>query len=495
MIFKFPFKTFLALYKKWKRYLRKLLTAKNPLLKAFNICCIATSLSATADAQCNIFSESDVNNPIQKITQAKSLSNTCFIDIDNDGDLDCYETYVDAQSQLHFVLLRNIGTPKLPQYKIDTADGFPKTGVGTSTRWNGGLPRFADIDGDGDYDCFISLYDTNSFGYSRIYFWENIGTKTKPNFVKNDVENPLAIAGHYFMDFNLADVDGDGDYDMVFRDLYYSRFFENVGTKTNPLFVEQKGSNNPFFPLGLSGYESFYDWDKDGLPDYGFSQTGSYLRNVGTVGNAKYIEDSNGPTTTLGSAGQWLDINNDGFPEIFALYGPMETTAPHAEITAQNINDSTIKLKAVPQGNYLYRWRKKGVIIQGATKSTLTVKQNGYYTVEIKDSCGVGTSLPYKVLTLLNRLSDDGSNAIATNDKINVQAFPNPFTSEFVIQLNSSTNQNSVIKIADANGKIVSEFTLTSNIIQLGKQLQRGVYFVQVLQNNIVMYKQKVVKR
>ena len=110
-IYKLPFKTVLSLYKKWKRYLRKLVATKNPLLKTLNIFCIATSLSATANAQCNVFSQSDVNNPIQKITQAKSLSNTCFIDIDNDGDLDCYETYVDVHSQLQFVLLRNIGTP------------------------------------------------------------------------------------------------------------------------------------------------------------------------------------------------------------------------------------------------------------------------------------------------------------------------------------------------------------------------------------------------
>ncbi|HEY2728074.1 MAG TPA: T9SS type A sorting domain-containing protein, partial [Parafilimonas sp.] len=357
-----------------------------------------------------------------------------------------------------------------------------------------GLSRFVDIDGDGDYDCFISLYDTNSFGYSHIVFYENIGTKTKPNFIKS-YNNPLAVDGHYYIDFNLADVDGDGDYDMVFADLYYSRFFENVGTKTNPLFVEQYGNNNPFENFGIYGDESFYDWNKDGLPDFGFSQNGYYLRNIGTIGNAKYVEDKNGPKTKLGYEGQWVDINNDDYPEIFALYGPMETTSPHAEITAQNINDSTIKLTAIPQGNYLYRWRKKGKIIEGATKSSLNIKQNGYYTVEIKDSCGVGTSLPYKVSTLFNAISNDESSAVAGNDKINVQTFPNPFTSEFIIQLKGSLNQNSVIKIADVNGKIVSEFTSASNIIHAGKQLQHGVYFVQVLQNNIVVYKQKIIKQ
>jgi hypothetical protein len=197
----------------------------------------------------------------------------------------------------------------------------------------------------------------------------------------------------------------------------------------------------------------------------------------------------------LGHNGQWVDINNDGYPEIFSLYGPMETTSPHAEITVQNINDSTVKLKAIPQGNYLYRWRKRGKIIEGETKSTLTVKQTGFYTVEIKDSCGVGTSLPYKVSTLFNAISNDESSAVAANDKINVLTFHNQFTTEFVIQLNSSTNQNTFIKIDDVNGKIVSEFTSPANIIHAGKQLQPGVYFVQVLQNNIVVYRQKIMKQ
>ncbi|MBV9962032.1 MAG: T9SS type A sorting domain-containing protein, partial [Parafilimonas sp.] len=390
---------------------------------------------------------------------------------------------------IQFVLLRNIGTPKLPQYKVDTADGFPNTGTGEFSHFSSS-PQFADIDGDGDYDCFIAAY--RSLTYTSVFFWENIGNSAKPNFVRNDLKNPFSLSGYYYMIFNIADVDGDGDYDMVFSEyLLYTGFLKNTGTRTNPLFVEQAGSNNPFFYTP----GCFYDWNKDGLPDYGFSQNGSYMKNIGTVGNAKYISDANGPKTQFGYSGEWVDINNDGYNEIFSSSGLMETTSSHAQITAQNINDSTVKLKAIPQGNYLYRWRKKGVIIQGATKSTLTVKQNGYYTVEIKDSCGVGTSLPYKVSGLVHTINDDESSAVAMNDKINIHSFPNPFTSEFVIQLSNSPNQNSVIKIADVNGKIVSQFTSTSNSIHAGKQLQPGIYFVQVLQNNIVVFKQKVIKQ
>lgn len=489
-----PAKVCLSLFKKWKRYTRKLLTVNHPLVKAVNIFCIATSLSFAANAQCNIFSISDANNPIIKITQSNSLSNAGLMDIDNDSDLDCYETYVDAAQQLQFVLLRNTGTSKLPRYVIDTADGFPNTGVGTSTRWNGGLPRFADVDGDGDYDCFISLYDTNSYGYSRIYFYENIGGKTTPNFVRNDSKNPLAVSGHYFIDFNLADVDGDGDYDMVFADLYYSRFFENVGTKTNPLFVMQTGSNNPFLLTGLYGDESFYDWNKDGLPDYGFSENGEYYKNVGTIGEAKFVLDAQGPKTGLGYSGQWVDINKDGFTEIISRGGSMEATAPEATMTRKKIGNDSILLTAFPQGNFLYKWRKNGKIIKGEKTISIVVKGNGFYSVEITDSCGTGLSLPYRILNLNIVNSFQETNTIAKNDNTN-KIFPNPFTTEFTIQLNNSFNKICTIRIADVNGKIVSEFQSSGNIIHTGKQLQPGLYFIQVLQNNAVVYKQKIIKQ
>ena len=491
---KLPAKTRLSLFKRWKRYTKKLLTINHPFVKAVNAFCVAMSLSLVTNAQCDTFKLSDANNPLKAVSYTSPLTNPSFVDVDDDGDLDCYEVYKTSSNKTGIVFLRNNGTNKVPYYQIDSASGFAHDVINTNF-YNQG-PRFVDIDGDGDYDCFIAHYIIEQQDFITIDYYKNTGTKTNPHFIKSPKQSPLGgLNGSYSLNFNFADVDQDGDYDFIFSDLYYNDYYKNVGTATNPMLQKQVGSANPFNRLFIPGDATFIDWNKDGLVDC--ITNSSYYENTGTLGNPVFVRKNNGPVLPPSPfyLSQWADINDDGFIEAFSRNNSMAATAPQATITEQQINNKTVELNAFPKGNYLYKWRKDGRILQGETKDSLRVTKQGKYTVEIKSGCGTGISLIHTVSKSFNIFSDDESSAIATNDKINVTAFPNPFTSEFVIQLNSSSNQNSVIKIADVNGKIVSEFTLTNNIIHAGKQLQRGVYFVQVLQNNIVVYRQKVVKQ
>ncbi|MBV9960740.1 MAG: T9SS type A sorting domain-containing protein [Parafilimonas sp.] len=489
-----PFKVRISLFKRWKRYTKKLLSVNHPLLKAVNLFCVAISLSQITNAQCDTLKLSDANNPLAAVTYTSPLTNPGFVDIDNDGDLDCYEVYKTSSNKTGIVFLRNNGTSKVPYYQIDSASGFAFEVINTNF-YNDG-PKFVDIDGDGDYDCFMVHYSQFEQDFITIDYYKNTGTKTNPHFIKSPKQSPLGgLNGDYFVNFNFADVDQDGDYDFIFSDLYYNNYYKNVGTATNPILEKQVGSANPFDKLFIPGDATFIDWNKDGLVDC-ITSTG-YYKNVGTLGNPAFAKSNKGPVLPPFPFDlyQWADINNDGFKEAFSRNNSMAATAPQATITAQQINNKTVQLNAFPRGNYLYKWRKDGKVILGETNDSIRVTKQGKYTVEIKSGCGTGISLPYIVSNAFSIFSDDESSAIATGNKINVTTFPNPFTSEFVIQLNSSSNQNSVIKIADLNGKIISEFTSTNNIIHAGKQLQRGVYFVQVLQNNVVVFKQKVVKQ
>jgi len=491
---KLPVKTRISLFKRWKRYAKKLLAANNSLVKALNIFCIAMASSTITNAQCNIFKLSDGNNPLKNVTFSSPLNNPSFVDIDGDGDLDCYEVYPTAKEKVGIVFLRNNGTKKLPYYQIDSVSGFSSSVINNNMYYNDG-PKFVDIDGDGDYDCFIVHYNQFQQDFITIDYYKNTGTKTNPHFVLSPKQSPLGgLNGSYSLNFNFADVDQDGDYDFIFSDLYYNNYYKNVGTKTNPIFQKQTGSSNPFDRLFIPGDATFIDWNKDGLVDCITST--SYYQNTGTLGNPVFVRKNNGPVLPPYPFHllQWVDINNDGFKEAFSRAGSMASTAPEATIAATKINNSTTQLNAFPKGNYLYKWRKDGKILQGETKDSIRVTKQGKYTVEIKSGCGTGTSLPYLVSASFAMISGEESSTVETNDKINVRAFPNPFTSEFIMQLNSSY-QNSIIKIADVNGKIVSEFTSTGNITHAGKQLQPGVYFVQVLQNNAVVYKQKIVKQ
>lgn len=96
---------------------------------------------------------------------------------------------------------------------------------------------FVDIDGDGDQDCFVTvkevtynnIWTTNNRQYKLMYY-KNVGTATSPRFERQlGTNNPLhlvntTLALDYYVDGELIFRDIDNDNDL---DLYY------VFTKTN----------------------------------------------------------------------------------------------------------------------------------------------------------------------------------------------------------------------------------------------------------------------
>lgn len=143
----------------------------------------------------------------------------------------------------------------------------------------------ADMDGDGDYDAFIGLTDT------LLAYQENIGTPTQAQFAAA-VYMPFglqAVATTYHFEPRLVDVDGDGDMDLFNSKTSFGtqqiHFYENIGTSTIPLFDAPQ--INPFGLTGGNfGLVDFADWDNDGDQDMVLG--GEYLdiltfENIGTA--------------------------------------------------------------------------------------------------------------------------------------------------------------------------------------------------------------------
>lgn len=124
-------------------------------------------------------------------------------------------------------------------------------------------PELADIDGDGDYD----LWSGNG-GATVNLFANNNGT-----FVEQ-FEHPLSDlkVGKYGGDSHLtfADFDGDGDKDLFPGSSYYNKleyyYYENV----NGTFVQRKGDDNPIERINYLGSHhkgEAFDWDSNGRTD------------------------------------------------------------------------------------------------------------------------------------------------------------------------------------------------------------------------------------
>ncbi|MCX6640385.1 MAG: VCBS repeat-containing protein, partial [bacterium] len=121
-------------------------------------------------------------------------------------------------------------------------------------------PGVADIDGDGDYDLFIFDSDDN------FYYYQNDGTPQWPHFVLiSDQWQGIHLFPNMWYGFTFGDLDNDGDFDLLIgspeQDNLY--FYRNQGTAQSPQMVLETTNFLPNdYPYFYSPY--LVDIDNDG---------------------------------------------------------------------------------------------------------------------------------------------------------------------------------------------------------------------------------------
>lgn len=203
-------------------------------------------------------------------------------DIDGDGDLDYFSVSYDYslnKTTLKFV--ENEGTPQSPSFSVD---GYQVDPFGVALPGYVTTAVFADLDGDGDEDLLLGAYYGNGF-----FYMENTGSPTAPAFSAAQ-HNPFGLNtnGQVILP-TVADLDGDGDQDVLaIKEYGEILFYENIGTAQVPAFAAPVtnpfGLNPPDFILG---FPALADLDGDGDQDLLFSTyyPGSDIRfaeNTGT---------------------------------------------------------------------------------------------------------------------------------------------------------------------------------------------------------------------
>lgn len=172
-------------------------------------------------------------------------------------------------------------------------------------------PRFADLDDDGDQDLILGNIN------DAPYYFENTGTMISPTFLPGEE----IFSDISFLDAEIGvcfDLDGDGDLDFVSGGFTGLNFFENTASGFPPVFEK---IDNFFAGLNVGSYPvpDLADIDSDGDYDLvvGLSENGS-VKIYYNVGSASAAQFSEAQVLEIGTAGLYaypnfcdLDADND----------------------------------------------------------------------------------------------------------------------------------------------------------------------------------------
>jgi len=201
---------------------------------------VGTPMVPVFQRQVSVFDSLNIGN--------QSYAAPAFFDIDNDGDLDLFVGKQDGRISF----FRNNGTVQVWQFALESMS-FANVAVGFNSR-----PIFADADNDGDRDLLVGASD------GKLFQYRNDGPPGSPGFVLvTDAYAEIDVALE--VSPAMADIDGDGDQDLMVGNLkggvefYRNDLVTSVESNREAVRPEQprlfQNYPNPFNPVTVIHYE------------------------------------------------------------------------------------------------------------------------------------------------------------------------------------------------------------------------------------------------
>ena len=254
-----------------------------------------------------------------------TFSQPRFINLDNDSDYDFWLGNTNRPP----LYIQNNGTATNPVF------GQGPDFLSAISYLAAEMAVSADMNGDG-------ILDLVTGGYTGLHLFLNSGTNATPVFSESGgYFSGLSVGSNPVPD--VADVDNDGDLDMVVglsEDGSVILYF-NTGSAVAGNFSES--SSQLLGDIGLYAYPVFCDFDSDSKQDilcgrdsYGFV----YYQNIGTASNPVW-QENNPLFAGLGMSTYWnspdlVDLNSDGQYDLVygTASGPLQYYVNNG--TAQN---------------------------------------------------------------------------------------------------------------------------------------------------------------
>ncbi|MFQ5889191.1 MAG: FG-GAP repeat domain-containing protein [Gemmatimonadota bacterium] len=205
-------------------------------------------------------------------------------------------------------------------------DGEAEFGLRTRRFLNGvdvgseSIPAVGDLDGDGDLDLLLAnKIDPDDPHTSRVYRFDNVGTVERPRF---RLAGSLDLGGLYHYSPALADLDADGDLDLLLGSWKADvAFYRNEGSTVEPRFVLED-AQLVTLTRGSNGTPALVDIDADGDLDLFVGEasgTLNFYRNEGTpLRSAFTMETDEFGEIDIGrrSFPSFVDLDLDGDPDL-----------------------------------------------------------------------------------------------------------------------------------------------------------------------------------